>query len=293
MVGEVKNKFAPELLLAMPPIEEEQTYTPLDTILYNLGIGLDAAAVDDDALLHYVLEEGLMSFPTMVCVLATTEDLFHEPRYGINFEQMVHGEEHIEILAPLPASGTVRSLSRIDSVWDRGVEKGAVLKISRTLYDADGTPLAKGHNILMLRGNGGFGGSSAGMPQSVPIPTRDPDGSANVGIRREQALIYRLSGDRNPLHTVPAVARAAGFPGPIIQGLCSFGTTARALVAEVAGNDAAKLRSFGLRFASPVYPGETLRVEYWRLGGGSVAFQARVAERDVLVLKGGRATFAS
>jgi acyl dehydratase len=274
-------------------MEVEQTYTALDTILYNLGIGLDTAAVDDDALLHYVLEDDLRTFPTMVCVLAVSQDLFHEPRYGIEFEQMMHGEEDIEILAPLAAAGTVRGVSRIDNIWDRGAGKGAVMRASHSLYDSLGTLIAVSRSTLMLRGNGGFGGSAAGLPQITPVPARNPDGARDVSIRREQALTYRLSGDRNPLHTVPAVARQAGFPRPIIQGLCSFGTVARALVAELAGNDAAKLRKFGLRFASPVYPGETIRVEYWRLDGDNVAFQARVVERDVVVLKGGRAIIAN
>jgi acyl dehydratase len=145
----------------------------------------------------------------------------------------------------------------------------------------------------MLRFNGGFGGSDQGLPKAPPTPERAPDGHWDLPIRPEQALIYRLSGDDNPLHADPAVAVQAGFPMPILHGLCSFAMSARAMVAAVAEGDETRLRSFGLRFSSPVFPGETLRVEYWRVEGGDYAFRAKVIERDVVVQTGGRAVFAA
>lgn len=285
--------LAHDLLLSLGQIEADQSYTERDTILYNLGIGLGAAAVEDAALLRYVVEPDLMSFPTMACVLGVARDWFYDPRYGVDFAKVLHGEEDIEILGPLPASGRVRGISRIDDLWDRGVEKGAVMRFSKTLRNAAGEGIAVCTSTLMLRGNGGFGGSTQGLPQAVQLPQRDPDGAMDMPTRPEQALIYRLSGDANPLHALPAVARKAGFPRPILHGLCSFGTAARALVLALADGDASRLRRFGLRFASPVYPGETLRVEYWRLGEGNAAFRARVIERDVVVLTGGRASIVA
>jgi acyl dehydratase len=281
--------LAHELMLALPPLESEQHYTARDTILYNLGLGFGAAAIEDDTLLRYLVEPDLVSFPTMACVLGVRGDVFEDARYGIEFAKVVHGEEEIEILGPLPASGTVRGVNRINAIWDRGVEKGAVLRSSKTLSTATGDPIAICSSTILLRGNGGFGGTTEGMPAPVALPERDPDGAIDMATRPEQALIYRLSGDENPLHAVPAAARLAGFPRPILHGLCSFGVVARALVSALAGGDASRLRRFGLRFVRPVYPGETLRVEYWRLGEGRAAFRARVVERDIVALAGGHA----
>jgi acyl dehydratase len=282
--------LAHELLLAHAPIEADQEYTARDTILYNLGLGLGAAAIEDDALLRYVLEPNLTSFPTMACVLGASGDMFNDPRYGIDFPKIVHGEEDIELLGVLPVSGSVRGISRVNGLWDRGVEKGAIMRSSKTLLNATGEPIANCRSTLILRGNGGFGGTMKGFPPAITLPERDPDGAIDMMTRPEQALIYRLSGDDNPLHAVPAAARHAGFPRPILHGLCSFGIAARALVSVLADGDASRLRRFRLRFARPVYPGETLRVEYWRLSEDSAAFRARVVERDVVALVGGRAS---
>jgi acyl dehydratase len=285
--------LAPDLLLALAPVETDQSYTERDTILYNLGIGLGAAVAEDAALLRYVVEPNLVSFPTMACVLGTAWSLLHDPRLGIDFSKVVHGEEEIEMLGPLAASGRVRGISRVEGLWDRGADKGAVMRTSKTLVNAAGEPVAVCRSTQMLRGNGGFGGTTQGMPKAEPLPECDPDGALDVTTRPEQALIYRLSGDANPLHAVPAVARDVGFPRPILHGLCSFGLAARALVSVLADGDASRLRRLRLRFASPVYPGETLRVEYWRLGAGEAAFRARVVDRDKVVLTGGRAFAAA
>jgi acyl dehydratase len=286
-----KKVLARELLLSLEAIEVEHSYTSRDTILYNLGIGFGAAAVRDSALLRHVLESELVSFPTMSCVLGASLHLFQDPRYGIDFQKVVHGEEEIEVFGMLQPAGTVRGVTTIEGLWDRGVEKGAVMRTAKTLLAQTGERIAICRTTTILRGNGGFGGSTS-IPQSFQLPTRDPDGAVDALTRPEQALIYRLSGDTNPLHAVPAVAKQAGFPGPILHGLCSFGVVARALVVGLAEGDASRLRRFGLRFTSPVYPGETLRIEYWRLGGDEFAFQARVIERDCMVLSAGRMAIA-
>jgi acyl dehydratase len=193
----------------------------------------------------------------------------------------------------LPAEGELLSDSAIEGLWDLGEAKGAVLRMVKRLYRADDQSLlAACASTIMLRGNGGFGGSAEGAPKARSTPDRAPDGSASSITRPEQALIYRLSGDTNPLHSTPSFARGAGFPGPILHGLCTYGVCARTLVGALAQSDPDRLKFIKVRFSSPVYPGETIRVEWWEEGDGAYAFQARVEERDAIVVKGGEARFA-
>lgn len=290
----VKQVLAADKLLAFKAPRTASEWTERQTILYNLGIGFGAAAVEDDQLLRFVLEDGTSSFPTMTAVMGSSGagSLFFDPAMGINMQMMVHGEESIELFAPLPAEGRLLCESSFDGVWDLGEAKGAVLTLSKRLYSPDGVLIARGQTTTMLRGNGGFGGSAEGAPKARATPERAPDGSAKSITRPEQALIYRLSGDTNPLHSTPSFAHKAGFPGPILHGLCTYGICARVLVSALAENNANRLTYFKVRMSSPVYPGETIRVEWWDEGDGAYAFQARVEERDVIVIKGGEARFA-
>jgi acyl dehydratase len=289
-----KPVLAADRLLGFSAPRTASDWTERQTILYNLGIGFGAAAIEDERLLRFVLEGGTSSFPTMTAVMGTSGagSLFFDPDIGINMQMMVHGEESVELFAPLPGEGQLLCESSFDGVWDLGEAKGAVLTLSKRLYTPDGTLIARGQTTTMLRGNGGFGGSAEGAPKARATPERAPDGSAASITRPEQALIYRLSGDTNPLHSTPSFAHKAGFPGPILHGLCTYGVCARVLVAALAGGDATRLRFIKVRMSSPVYPGETIRVEWWNEGGGVYAFQARVEERDVVVVKGGEARFA-
>ncbi len=280
--------LAYDLLMGMEPQEAQEDWSKRDTLLYNLGVGFGAAAVEDEAQLRFVLEDRLASFPTMAAVQAIARGIYFDPRYGIDFTGILHGEEAVEIARPLPAEGRLTGRTRIEGVWDRG-SKGAVMTTVKTLHDADDALVATCRSTMMLRKNGGFGGSADGAPQAAPLPGRAPDGGFDIAIRPEQALIYRLSGDTNPLHAVPKVAAKAGFPKPILHGLCSFAVAARALVAAEAEGDEGRLKAFSVRFSSPTYPGETIRTEFWRLGGGQYALQARALERDVVLLTGGRA----
>ncbi|MCB2048889.1 MAG: MaoC family dehydratase N-terminal domain-containing protein [Novosphingobium sp.] len=286
--------LAADKLLGFSAPRTASEWTVRQTILYNLGIGFGAAAIEDDSLLRFVLEENTSTFPTMTAVMGSSGvgTVFFDPAYGIDYRMIVHGEEAVEIFAPLPAEGQILCDSAIEGVWDLGEAKGAVLLLSRRLYDADAKLLAKGTTTTMLRGNGGYGGSAEGAPRARPTPDRAPDGSASSITRPEQALIYRLSGDTNPLHSTPSVARATGFPAPILHGLCTYGVCARLLVRALAGGDETRLTFYKIRLSSPVYPGETIRVEWWDEGRGTYAFQARVEERDVVVVKGGEVRFA-
>jgi acyl dehydratase len=174
----------------------------------------------------------------------------------------------------------------------------ALMYSERDITEAgSGRLLAVSRSVSFMRGDGGF--AAAGQPSDTPpppreaVPERAPDAVCELKTRPEAALIYRLSGDYNPVHIDPAVAQAAGFPRPILHGLCSFGVSGVALLKTLCGWDPTRLQEIGCRFSSPVYPGETLRVEMWALGGGRHAFRTRVVERDTVVLSHGSARIAT
>jgi acyl dehydratase len=270
-----------------------QTYTERDTILYALGLGLGRDPLDP-AQLRHTYEDGLQALPTMAVVLGSPGFFAKDPRTGIDWVKLLHGEQELEMHAPLPARATVTGLTKVTRLVDKGAGKGALMYSERTITDADsGVLLATSRSVSFMRGDGGF--SASGQPSDEPPPARPatpetaPDVVFDWTTRPEAALVYRLSGDWNPLHADPKVATAAGFAAPILHGLCSFGITGWALVAALAGGDASRLKRIGTRFASPVYPGETLRVEVWGRGG-NVRFRTRVVERDIVVLSHGTAT---
>ncbi len=156
------------------------------------------------------------------------------------------------------------------------------------MKDADsGEPLATLTSSIFARGDGGFGGPSEGAPEPHQVPDRAPDVSLDFPTTENQALIYRLSGDRNPLHSDPTIAKMAGFPRPILHGLCTYGITCRAVLQAFADMDPAKIKSHAIRFSSPVFPGETVTVDLWR-DGNVVSFEARVKERGLTVAKNGK-----
>lgn len=287
------KKLNYDLIMSAPPRIDAFAWTARQTSTYNLGIGFGEAAIRDPRYLDYVLEEQLKAFPTMVCVLGIIRVSGFNPDFNIDFAGVLHGEEEIELFQPLEVEGDYVSTGKNDGVWDKGPGKGAVMRASRMLTRADGVQIAKITNTMMLRSNGGFGGSNEGAPKANPTPDRAPDGYRDMPTRPEQALLYRLSGDTNPLHSHPDVAKAAGFPRPILMGLCSFATAGRALTEVFAEGDGSRLRKLSNRFSGVVYPGETIRVEYWNLGDGEVAYRARVLERDAQALAGGRAFFVT
>lgn len=265
-----------------------QTYTERDTMLYALGVGCAASwplSADD---LRFIYEKNLTAFPAMAAVLAQPKFWLNDPQTGIDWQHVLHAEQFLKIHNPLPTAGTVIGQMRIVDIYDRGRDKGALLLAQNEIHNADtNEPLAISGFSVMLRNNGGFGGCAEGIPAPHPMPTSAPDMTLDLPTRPEQAHIYRLSGDYNPLHVDMDVARIAGFERPILHGLCSYGITMRAALKLLCDNDVSRLRKFNVRFCNPVYAGETLRAELWKQGSGAAAIQARVVERDVIVMRNG------
>jgi len=275
--------------------EVVQTYGEKDSILYALGLGLGEQP-DDPRQLRYVYEARLKAFPTQAVVLAYPGFWMQDPRSGIDWVRIVHGEQRLRLHRPLPAAGTVRARARISHVIDKGADKGALVIIERTLVDdASGAELATVTHTTFCRADGGFGQGDA-PPEALPAaPARAPDAVRSLAILPQAALLYRLNADPNPLHADPEVARAAGFDKPILHGLCTYGVAARALVDTFADGDGDRLLELNVRFSRPVFPGETLAVRMWRDGSHDsaqrVLFDARIAARDVTVLSNGVAEF--
>jgi len=276
----------PEKLLTWPFEDVEHSYSKRDTILYALGLGFGSDPMDEGEL-RYVYEENLLAVPSMAVVLGYPGFWLKDPETGIDWKQVLHGEQWLEILRPIPAEGTVIGRTKVTDILDKGADKGAIVYSVRDIIDkASGEVLARSSMSTFCRGDGGFGGKAGPAPKPHALPETTPDLSCDLATLPQAALIYRLSGDDNPLHVDPEVARAAGFPRPILHGLATYGIAARAVLKAYCGYDARRLTSLAVRFSTPVYPGETIRVEMWRESAG-VAFRAKVAERDAIVLNNG------
>ncbi|WP_157218482.1 MaoC/PaaZ C-terminal domain-containing protein [Flavisphingomonas formosensis] len=276
MDAAVLRRWMPE------PIVEH--YDARRTILYALGIG----AGRDDADLPYVYEAGLKALPTLATVLASEGFWMEDPRFALDAAQVFHVAEALDIHRPLPAAGAVVGRMRIEVLHHRGAGRGSLLVTARTLTDAEtGAVLAVSRSTMLLRGDDGEGTGDA-PPRLEPPLTRDaPDRVVEIATRPEQAALYRLSGDLNPLHLLPAAAAEAGFERPILHGLCTFGLAGRAIVVDLAGDEPERLTHLSCRFTAPVFPGETIAIETWRQDDGAARFRARVPERRAIVLDGG------
>ena len=275
-------------LLALKIPDVEHNYTDKDTILYALGVGLGHDPINKDEL-AFVYEKGLQPLPTFATALGYPGFWIRELDTGIDWVRIVNGEQGVILHRPLSPHGTVIGRVRIVEVVDKGAGKGALVYTERKVSDkASGELIATVTQTTFCRGDGGFGGPPRQAPPPHPLPERAPDLVCELPTRPEAALIYRLSGDRNPLHADPAVAMAAGFPRPILHGLASFGVAGHAVLKSVCGYDPVRLTAIAGRFSAPVFPGETIRTELWR-DGGVVSFRARVVERDAVAINNGRA----
>jgi acyl dehydratase len=259
------------------------SWSDRETMLYALAIGMGNDPGNADEL-RFVYEKNLKAVPTLATVVAWDANIGAE-RIGLNKALTVHGEESITWHKPIPAAGSVIAESRVVAAYDKG-EKGAVVERETQLRDLDGTPLVSLRRTAFARGDGGFGGPSE-TPPPHQVPTRAADLVLEFATRTDQALLYRLCGDRNPLHVDPAVAAAGGFPRPILHGLCTYGICCRAILEAYCGFEPARMKSLSARFSAPVLPGDRIAVRLWK-DHDTVSFEATVPARDVTVIKSGR-----
>jgi acyl dehydratase len=277
-------------LLSIKVPAVEQSYGPKDCILYALGLGFGQDPTDENEL-RFVYENNLRALPTWPLKQGYAPYWLRDGDYGLTFSHAVHGEQGIVLHAPVMTEGTVIGQERVVDVVDKGDGRGALIFSERAITDkASGRLLATLTQTTFCRADGGFGGPRERKDAAPPhaIPERAPDIVCDLPTRPEMALIYRLSGDINPLHADPAFARSAGFPRPILHGLATMGVAGHALLRTVCGYDPTRLTAMSVRFSAPVFPGETIRTEIWR-DGGVISFRARVMERSVTAIDNGRA----
>ena len=261
----------------------EISYSDKDSILYSLGIGLGNDPMNLNEL-KYVYENSQSVLPSMA-----TNFQYHSPlllKTNINFIMVVHGEQRLSITNALPVSGDFIANAKVIGCYDKGPARGAIIEVETTVKNKkNNEEICKLVSTTFARGDGGFGGPDS-PKKEIFIPDGEPDYVSEVPTKPDQALIFRLSGDYNPLHSDPNFAKAAGFEKPILHGMCTYGIACRSLVNEICENDASKLKRFDCRFSSPVYPGETIITEMWKKDK-MIYFNSKVKERDKLVLKNG------
>lgn len=235
----------------------EFTYQERDLILYALGIGF----TKDDLTYVYEGAKDFKAFPTFGVILPANAGAEAFLSTKANFAMVVHGEQTLQIHNALPRSGTVLTITVVEGIYDKG--SGALIVMRFDSQDKNGTPLCTNWAGVFVRGAGGFGGPPQPKKEIPPLPAKEPDYTFLAPTDPNQAALYRMSGDRNPLHIDPAVAKAVGFAQPILHGLCTYGVVCRCFIKEVWSGEAAKIKSYSARFSAPVIPGETLRVKVW------------------------------
>lgn len=269
----------------------EQHLTKRDTILYALGVGLGADPCDRDQL-RFVYEENLQALPTMAIILGYPGPWHAHPDTGITRSHTVHGEQGFTIHRPLPVEGTITGQTRVTGIIDKGKDRGALVMTTTEARDkATSELICSLTSTTFCRADGGFGGPAGPTKAPHPIPNTAPDQVCDLPTLPQAALIFRLSGDYNPLHADPAAAVKAGFTMPILHGRCIFSVVGHALLKTCCGYDPARFKSMEGRFSSPVYPGETIRTELWQ-DGTIITFRATAPARGVTVLNNGRAEIA-
>lgn len=259
--------------------EVSQSWTARDAILYALGVGLGRDPLDR-ADLRFLDERSLRVLPSFAVTLASPGMWIRDPKFGIDFGKLIHFAQAAEFAAPLPPEGEIRGTARVVSLTDRGQGKGAMLVLERRISDASsGVLYCRLEQTLLLRGDGGFGGEPAAREQEYPFDG-EPATSAIMATSSRAALIYRLSGDWNPLHLDPEVAATAGFERPILHGLASY-AVAGLVASRAAGRDPADISQLSCRFSGVVLPGDAIRIDL-RPDGGVAHFRGYVEDRKVL-----------
>jgi acyl dehydratase len=271
-------------------------WTDRDTLLYALGVGAgteDLSFTTENS--HGITQQVLPTYAVICCTAFRAAGKIGT----FNWAMLLHGSQAVRLHAPLPAAGKLSVVSEVTDIQDKGEGKNAIIMLRGRGTDPDsGTLVAETLTTLVIRGAGGFGGEPGQRPAAPEIPDREPDARIGLPTREDLPLIYRLSGDRNPLHSDPWFAKEmAGFPKPIMHGLCTYGVAGRALVAELGNGVAANVTSIAARFTAPVFPGETLTTSVWRTEPGKAVFRTEAAAPDGsdarLVLEDGAAEYQS
>ena len=279
-----------EHLMSLKRDGERFSYGDRETMLYALGIGMGADPLNHDELPFVFEQPALKTVPTMASVLTRVALL---KDCGYDYTKVVHGEQCLALHRPLPPQGELIASARVTEAYDKGAGKGALIYTEVVARSAaDGQPMFTLLSSTFARGDGGFGGPAGSGPAPHVLPERSPDATVTLQTRKDQALFYRLNGDRNPLHADPDLAKRVGFPVPILHGLCTYGIACRAVLQEVAAYDHARIVGFDVRFSAPVYPGEAIATDLW-VDGKVVSFRCRIPTREnVVVISNGRCILA-
>lgn len=279
-----------EQLMSTTAVDIPCNYTDTESILYALGVGLGRDPLSRKEL-SYVYEQGepLRTVPTMASSLVPNmipADL------GWDYSGVLHIEQRLQLHRPLPPAADLLINKRIINAFDRGPRQGALILIEADARFAhDDTAVFTIGSTVLARGDGGFGGPSGFGPAPHRPPRREPDLRCDIQTRPDQALLYRLNGDRNPLHADPRSARASGFERPILHGLCTYGIACQAILQTICDYDYTLISGFDARFSAPVFPGDTITTNMWQ-DGNTVSFQCVVEERNSIVLRNGRCSLA-
>jgi acyl dehydratase len=278
-----------ENLMSLSETGVHRRFTDRDSLLYALAVGMGRDACDARELPFVYEGFGARVVPTLASVVAPSSLLTD---CGWDYSRLLHGEQRLSIRRPLAEAGELLVDSDVMAAYDKGEGKGAVIYLRNIARDsASGEELFTQVRTLFARGDGGFGGPAGSGPAPHRIPARMPDMAAEFRTRGDQALLYRLCGDRNPLHADPSLARQLGYRAPILHGLCTYGIACCAVLRTVCEYDATLIRSFDARFTAPVFPGETVVTEMWQ-DANEISFRAHVVERDQRVLDFGHCVLA-
>ncbi len=279
-------------VMALKNVGQKYSWTDREVMLYAYGIGMGADPMDQKELSFvnegYYTPRELKVVPTYASVAAWGASA---GPIDVNRVMVVDGERDITFHRPLPVKANITADSSILGVFDKGKDKGAVILRKTVLKNEKGEDLATLIASQFARGDGGFGGPSEGQPEPHPIPKRAPDMSVDISTRPDQALIYRLCGDRNPLHSDPEFAKKAGFDRPILHGMCTYGLSCRAVLQTYADYDPLAFKQHAVRFSAPVFPGETVSFDLWK-DGNVISLEGRVKSRNVTVIRNGKTVLA-